>query len=219
MNKATLKSRATLLGKVFESKGVKLSRAEQLAIVAQLEGNRTWQEATAETSAPNKTKPAVDVPFDALQLAAAAVYSEGDFNHMTKMSDLEENFGDTLFRFAILEIGDAQGDVDEAVRMLNNAAEQLVAVADHLTYKKHDRYFAKPTETVTQDRFIEILQHRVRFWLEGADAPAELDESSVEHLEKLIADGFNQGELCVSVYPDNDDEEPTEFRGWWSISM
>ncbi|MBC8738577.1 hypothetical protein F6X40_17605 [Paraburkholderia sp. UCT31] len=64
----------------------------------------------------------------------------------------------------------------------------------------------------SDDLYTEILQHRIKFFLRGDDAPNELDEASVEHIEKLIRDGFNQGELCVIGA---DDE--TEYRGWWSI--
>lgn len=59
----------------------------------------------------------------------------------------------------------------------------------------------------------EIQQHTITWWLRG-DAPAELDESSVEHITKLIGEGFNQGELCVT----GDDGE-TEYRGWWNIEQ
>ena len=62
------------------------------------------------------------------------------------------------------------------------------------------------------NRYTEILQHRIRYFLRGDDAPEELDDCSVEHIEKSIKDGYIQGELCV-VGPDSE----TEFRGWWAI--
>lgn len=65
-------------------------------------------------------------------------------------------------------------------------------------------------ESNVGDNFTEILQHRIKFWLRGDDAPTELDETSVEHITKLITEGYNQGELCVNT-------ETDEFRGWWSI--
>lgn len=61
-----------------------------------------------------------------------------------------------------------------------------------------------------QDRYTEILQHRIKFWLRGDNAPEELDECSVEHITGLIAEGYYQGELCIV----SNDEE---YRGWWSI--
>lgn len=62
------------------------------------------------------------------------------------------------------------------------------------------------------DKHIMILQHRIEWWLRGDDAPDEIDESSVEHIEKCIKEGYNQGELCVLG-----DDGDTEWRGWWAI--
>lgn len=62
----------------------------------------------------------------------------------------------------------------------------------------------------------EILQHRIQFWLCDADeqtAPQSLDDTSVEHIEKLITEGYREGELCVLG-----DDGDTEFRGWWGIA-
>jgi hypothetical protein len=125
MNKATLKSRASLLGKVFESKGVTLTRAEQLNLVAQLEGARDWHQASAEV-----LKEGAPQSFNQLQLEAAHVYASGDFSYMTHYGELN-GVGDTLFEFAIREIGEADGDRDEAARMIRNAVRELEEVADH----------------------------------------------------------------------------------------
>lgn len=57
-----------------------------------------------------------------------------------------------------------------------------------------------------------ILQHRIEWFLRGENAPTTLDETSEDHIEAMIKEGYNQGELCVSV-PDSEEE----FRGWWSI--
>lgn len=59
---------------------------------------------------------------------------------------------------------------------------------------------------------VEILQHRVEWRLSGENAPVELDESSLEHIGRLIAQGYREGELLVT----GDDGETT-FRGWWNI--
>lgn len=64
-----------------------------------------------------------------------------------------------------------------------------------------------------QDQFTEILQHRIKFWLEGEDAPTELDEASEEHIERMIRQGFREGELLVM----GGEDFQTEFRGWWGI--
>lgn len=65
-----------------------------------------------------------------------------------------------------------------------------------------------------QDHYVEILQHRVKFWLRGEDAPDEMDEGALEHVEKAIAGGFREGELFV--YGD-DPENP--WSGWWSLDF
>jgi hypothetical protein len=126
MNKATMKSRATLIGKVFASKGVTLTRAEQLKLVAQLEGARDWHHASSEMACRSAPK-----AFDSLQQEAVQAYCAGNFAHLTDDSDIHD-VGDTLFTFVISEIGDASGDRDEAVRMMRNASRELEEVADYL---------------------------------------------------------------------------------------
>ena len=64
---------------------------------------------------------------------------------------------------------------------------------------------------MSDENYTEILQHRIRFSLFD-DGPQELDEASVEHIEKTIKEGCNQGELCFMS-----DNQETERRGWWSI--
>lgn len=58
-----------------------------------------------------------------------------------------------------------------------------------------------------------ILQHNINWFLREENAPKELDDCSIEHIEKCIGEGYNQGELCVLG-----DDGDTEYRGWWSIS-
>lgn len=52
---------------------------------------------------------------------------------------------------------------------------------------------------------VEILQHQVRWWLDG---PGELDESDIEHLTKMITEGYSSGELNHGA---------EEIRGGWEI--
>ncbi len=52
---------------------------------------------------------------------------------------------------------------------------------------------------------IEILQHQVSWWLDG---PGELDESDIEHLTKMITEGYSSGELNHGA---------EEVRGGWEI--
>lgn len=61
-------------------------------------------------------------------------------------------------------------------------------------------------------QYVEILQHRVLITWREDDAPEELDESSVEHIEKLIKGGYREGEL-VTTWSDPE----VEHRGWWEI--
>jgi ABC-type tungstate transport system permease subunit len=63
-----------------------------------------------------------------------------------------------------------------------------------------------------QEHFTTILQHRVKFWLRGENAPTELDEASIEHITRLIENDYREGELDV-VDGDN------EFRGWWQLDF
>lgn len=67
------------------------------------------------------------------------------------------------------------------------------------------------TSTDDGNHYTEILQHRIKFWLRGDDAPTELDETSEEHITELIRQGYNQGELLMT------DASGADFRGWWSI--
>ena len=70
---------------------------------------------------------------------------------------------------------------------------------------------AKTTEP--QDHFIDILQHRIKFWLRGENAPTELDEASEEHIRHSIIEGFSEGSLHVMGGPDYE----TQFDGYWKI--
>lgn len=57
----------------------------------------------------------------------------------------------------------------------------------------------------------EILQHEIEYnWRDGVDR--ELNEIDIEHIEGLIKEGYNQGELCQYDY-----EKEKTFYGWWSI--
>lgn len=64
-----------------------------------------------------------------------------------------------------------------------------------------------------------ILQHKIDYWLEDADSNVLdqpiLTEADIDHLEKMIAEGYNIGELCS--LQDVGKEERQECRGWWKI--
>lgn len=129
MNKATLKSRATLIGKAFEQKGVKLSRAEQLDLVAKLEGARGWNHASGELK--DGAAPAENIPLDSLQLEVAKAYCDGDFVEVVDTSGVAAK-GDMLFHFAMAEVGDIKGNRDEAVNLMRQASNELENLADAL---------------------------------------------------------------------------------------
>ncbi|WP_148211114.1 hypothetical protein [Methylibium petroleiphilum] len=92
----------------------------------------------------------------------------------------------------------------------------VTAYGQHVDYEPGERVWARHNRPYAgdgnEDSFTEILQHRVRWHLRGDGAPSALNESAEEHVEHLIRNGFNQGELLVT----SDDGE-AEFRGWWSI--
>ena len=56
-----------------------------------------------------------------------------------------------------------------------------------------------------------ILQHEIDYWFKG-DSNRVLSECDTEHIEKMIKEGCNQGELCQY-----DHELDLEYRGWWKI--
>lgn len=80
-----------------------------------------------------------------------------------------------------------------------------------------DLFELNSASTPNEPNFTEILQHRIKFWLGGRNAPSELDEASVEHIKTLIEDGCREGELCVSAPGATPNSEPVEYRGWWNI--
>jgi hypothetical protein len=59
-----------------------------------------------------------------------------------------------------------------------------------------------------------IAKQNIVWWLRGEGAPKELDESSIEHIQKLLKKDFREGELCVTAADDQ-----TEFRGWWQLAQ
>ena len=105
------------------------------------------------------------------------------------------------------------------------ARDALLGVMDQASFEQlvhQAKTFATANASTAQDggkaegdgdKFVEILQHRISWHLGGdAAAPSELPESCKKHIESLIKEGYNQGELLAS----SDDGE-TDFSGWWSI--
>ena len=146
MNQATLKSRATVIGKVFAAKGITLTRAEQLDIVAQLEGAKNWHHASAEAS----SAPAAGLPieFNTLQREAARAYCSGDYADRTVLDEGLEH-SDRLFGFVIREVGEAGQDVGEAARVIQQASDELAEVASYLANLGADAFAPLPSTWVT----------------------------------------------------------------------
>lgn len=69
------------------------------------------------------------------------------------------------------------------------------------------------TTTATRNPLV-IDGTPIVWWLNGENAPKELDDASVEHLETQILAGNREGELLVS----GADDEPGH-RGWWELDF
>lgn len=65
-----------------------------------------------------------------LQAMVATHYQGGEFDHIETQDDAQ-NVGDGLFTFCINEAGDAS-DMDELIRMLNRAIDQLRSLVGEL---------------------------------------------------------------------------------------
>jgi hypothetical protein len=63
----------------------------------------------------------------------------------------------------------------------------------------------------------KILQHKIQYNLIDEDSNAkevELTEADIEHIEKMIKEGYVEGELFSSRMID---EKYVEYSGWWNI--
>jgi hypothetical protein len=63
----------------------------------------------------------------------------------------------------------------------------------------------------------EILLHTIEWWVRDEhleEEIKELDEASIEHIEKSIKEGVREGQLCIAKLVGDDIKE---VYGWWSI--
>lgn len=81
-----------------------------------------------------------------------------------------------------------------------------------------DDFFSEGEATASSDDegsfIVSILQHDIKCFLRDdgdVPAPTELDDSSIEHITRMIKDDYREGELVVSG------SEGNEWRGWWSF--
>lgn len=65
---------------------------------------------------------------------------------------------------------------------------------------------------MSKNKITEILKHDIS-WNVLATSVKELDEVSIEHIEKCIQDGYTQGELHISFGKSHE----KETSGWWRI--
>ena len=86
--------------------------------------------------------------------------------------------------------------------------ENFFSVIDHLIEK-----YQGIEQTTT------IAQHEISYYLRDFNSNYlnHIPESDVEHIAKQILDGIHTGEICASVFVNEDDEEPVEYHGWWKI--
>lgn len=183
-----------------------------------IEGDTDWGDASScecrecgHTGTVRQFRGEPDPVFDEFQQIVAASYEGGEFDGHSP--DDIDDCGDTLFAFLMIELSvkeDCSG-FEEAISRLDTAIRELNIVRDAFKAKLR-RIQGQAERPAPLDRFTEILQHRIKFWLRGDNPPAELDKCSVEHIERLIAEGYNQGELCLLG-----DDGDTEYRGWWNI--
>ena len=59
-----------------------------------------------------------------------------------------------------------------------------------------------------ENRITEVLQHDISWWIdEGEDKEVtELDESTIEHIEECIKEGYSSGQIVTE-----------NGTGWWSM--
>ena len=62
-----------------------------------------------------------------------------------------------------------------------------------------------------EDMTLIILQHTVGYWYRE-DYKGTPTEADVEHITKLITEGYIEGELCTM-----DRDQDTIHYGWWTI--
>lgn len=93
----------------------------------------------------------------------------------------------------------------------------------HFSVLDCDKFFEVIDHLVEKHKGVEntmvIAQHTVGFYLRDFDNNYldTIPESDVERIEQQIIDGIHTGEICTSVYADENDEEPTEYHGWWNL--
>lgn len=99
------------------------------------------------------------------------------------------------------------------IRLAHKHMPALIALAKACLARVETTTQTASDDDEHDENTTEILQHQIKWWLRGDGATNELGECSIEHIEKLIGDGFSSGELCILG-----DDHVTEYRGWWRIA-
>lgn len=133
LNTVSMKSKATLLGKVFRAHGVTLSRKEQLDTLAQLEGARNWAHYCAEANkASTRTAAGAPETLVPLQKLLLEHYARGEFSWLTDTSEAQ-GVGDMLLPYLLSEAKDAAQEphpehaLAEALEQASRELENLSA--------------------------------------------------------------------------------------------
>lgn len=211
MNKVTMKSRATVIGKAFAEKGVILTRAEQLELVAKLQGARGWNHVNSELK--SCSGPAENKPLDALQLEVAQAYCAGDFSHVTDTAGVRTQ-GDMLFHFVMDEVGDTQGNREDSVRLLRQASIELEDLADAL--ESNERVQSKAVDTPAPAP--QSLQERSPLKVVTASG------TTVDWDLFFLTNRFGEADLSA-VHSDRpeladwDKREPQAYEKLWSVCL
>ncbi len=66
----------------------------------------------------------------------------------------------------------------------------------------------------------EIYQHNINWWLKDEEGNlleslSEMSEADIEHIQEMIAEGYNQGQLISNIF---DGDDVKEYYGWWKIA-
>ena len=199
----SLKRQATQLGKLFEDKGVSLSRAEKLEFLARIYGARNWNvlsDALAE-------KPLSPFQHEVLAAYDRTAMDDGLFVGLTEVSELL-HCGDSLAYFVALEAHDAENDKAEFARMMRSAARQLLELANAVEPERLDDFEADHAEDAEAAQANYGDETRIRT-LSGFVLAAPAYPDDVDYVRVLDPKGREIAYWCSDEW----EESPMEVMG------
>ena len=107
------------------------------------------------------------------------------------------------------EITDGYLTFDTGLKVLLTD-DECKEVSDRLLMAKASGKVKLPPIKEDENKTITILQHTISYSLRDTDLDLEIGDSSSEHIEYLIGQGFSEGEL--SVY-----NKDIIYYGYWKI--